>query len=521
MKILGSRQSLGLAALLLAASAFASRLMGLLRDKIISWQFGAGGESDMYFAAFVIPDIINYLLAGGFMSITIIPLLAKGFQTDKDKAWRFFSCVLVWLSVASVFLTGMAFIFAESFAKLIAPGFDENSLVRLAFFMRIIVPAQIFFLVGSPFTALLLLRRQFTVPSLTPLIYNGFIIVCGLCFPVFFSKITGMTGYCLGVTIGAFFGAFLLPFYVCNKDKLHLAPVFRHPWMKRFLFIALPLMLGQTIMMLDEQFLRIFGSQAGEGTVSLLNYARRISQVPVALMGQAIATASYPFLVNLLANNDIEKFNQTLNAAIRAALLLIIPAAIFMIACSTPILTIIFQGGRFGIAETLSCSPLTCIMLAATPFWIVYMTIVRGFYAFGDTITPALTGTVATILCLPAYQFIASPMGAWAIASLSAVSVSLYVIWLCLIWTRRRGKGAFEGVYSICWKMLACSLPPGLAIYFIGDLISQRFNYTIMGAFLVLALSIPIFSLGLWPMARFLMPEFLRTISQRFFRTKG
>ena len=75
MALLSAQQRMGAAALILAASTVLSRLMGLARDKIISWQFGAGGESDMYFAAFVVPDIINYLLAGGFMSITIIPLL--------------------------------------------------------------------------------------------------------------------------------------------------------------------------------------------------------------------------------------------------------------------------------------------------------------------------------------------------------------------------------------------------------------------------------------------------------------
>ena len=101
---------MGAAALILAASTVLSRLMGLARDKIISWQFGAGGESDMYFAAFVVPDIINYLLAGGFMSITIIPLLTRRFQEDEADAWRFFSCVFCWMAAASTLLTlgGMA-----------------------------------------------------------------------------------------------------------------------------------------------------------------------------------------------------------------------------------------------------------------------------------------------------------------------------------------------------------------------------------------------------------------------------
>ena len=88
MSRLGAQQRMGAAAILLAVASILSRLMGLVRDKVISWQFGAGGESDMYFAAFVVPDIINYLLAGGFMSITIIPLFTRRLSEDEEDAWR-------------------------------------------------------------------------------------------------------------------------------------------------------------------------------------------------------------------------------------------------------------------------------------------------------------------------------------------------------------------------------------------------------------------------------------------------
>ncbi len=462
MGFLSSRQRMGMAALILAASAFLSRLMGLVRDKIISWQFGASGEADMYFAAFVVPDIINYLLAGGFMSITIIPLLARGFQQNTDEAWRFFSCICLWMFIASTLFTAIGEIFAFHLAGIVAPGFDEAQRARLAFFMRIILPAQIFFLSGSTYTALLLLRRQFAVPALTPLIYNGLIIICGLCLPLLWGEAGaefGMTGYCIGVTVGALCGAFLLPMLVAARGGLMLQPVWKHPWLGKFLLIALPLMLGQTVIMLDEQFLRVFGSMLGEGSVSLLNYGRRIAQVPVALMGQAMAMASYPFLVKLLADNDICAFNGTLKKAMAAGCMLIIPCSLLMTASAGPILAIIFQGGRFGPEETLACIPLTQLMLLPAPFWIIYMVLVRGYYALEDTLTPAITGTIATIICIPAYYLIAVPTGAWAVAAISGASISLYVIWLMLIWLRRQGGAAFKGLGLVCIKSLACSLP--------------------------------------------------------------
>ena len=148
MGLLSGSQRMGAAALLLAASTILSRLMGLVRDKIISWQFGAGSEADMYFAAFMVPDIINSLLAGGIMSITMLPLLSRRFAEDEADAWRFFSCVFCWMLLASLLATGAGILCAGPLARLTAPGFDAAQIARLAFFMRIILPAQVFFLCG-------------------------------------------------------------------------------------------------------------------------------------------------------------------------------------------------------------------------------------------------------------------------------------------------------------------------------------------------------------------------------------
>lgn len=108
---------------------------------------------------------------------------------------------------------------------------------------------------------------------------------------------------------------------------------------------------------------------------------------------------------------------------------------------------VIFQGGRFGLAETVASTPLLQIMLAATPLWILYMVLVRAFYADGDTLTPATTGTVMTLLALPVYYWWAVPLGAWAIALTSAVSVSAYVLWLVAIWARRQGTAPLRACF--------------------------------------------------------------------------
>lgn len=471
---------MGLAALIMSASIVLSRFMGLLRDKVISWQFGASGEADLYFAAFVVPDFINYLLAGGYVSITLIPLLARRFAEDPDDAWRFFSAVFWWALLVSSLLTALAWWQAPLLSTWVAPGFSPDQLERLAHFLRIILPAQVFFLVGACFSALLFLRRQFAIPALTPLIYNGLIIAGGLILPLL-GGAQGMEGFCWGVSVGAAVGALALPWWAaaCGSAArenpgenpgentggvLRISPVLRHPLLGRFLLIALPLMLGQSVVMLNEQFMRIFGSLVGDGAVSLLSYARRISQVPVGMVGQAAAVASYPFLAALVAQGAAERFGQTLSGALNASLALCLPLSAWMIAVASPTMCLIFYGGNFGMGETLASAPLLQIMLLAVPLWVVQMLLGRAFYAQGDTLTPALLGTAVTAVSIPAFLLAHS---AQAIAWITSAGVALYVAALVAVWLRRQGRAAFAGLgHTLGWSLplsVLAALPAALA----------------------------------------------------------
>ncbi len=486
-------QHMGFAALIMSISILISRFMGLLRDKVISWQYGATGEADLYFAAFVVPDFINYLLAGGYVSITLMPLLSRCFDEDEDTAWRFFSAVFWWALLAVSTLTLVAWIWAAPLAKWVAPGFSAEQSARLTLFLRIILPAQIFFVSGACFSALLFLRKQFVVPALTPLIYNGAIILCGLAVPML-GIADGMVGFCIGVSLGAAVGAFALPYWAIlhpasqsakqnapqdqaplpswQQGGLRLYPLrkeyLRHPLLRSFLFMALPLMLGQSVVMLNEQFMRIFGSMAGEGAVSLLSYARRMSQVPVGMVGQAIAVASYPFLATLAAKKDFTAFNSTLRSAMLGSTSVLIPISAWMIAAAVPCMGFIFEGGDFNKANTLASAPLLQIMMLMVPMWGVQMVLGRAFYALGDTLTPALSGTLITLVSLPIFYY-SLRWEALGIALVSFWGVVAYIVIIMYIWKKRQGMQAFEGLGTMFLFGLFLSFISGLVAWYVSE----------------------------------------------------
>lgn len=502
---------MGAAALLLGTSVFLSRFMGLIRDKVISYYYGAGVEADIYLASFVAPDFINYLLAGGYFSITLIPLLARRFNESEEAGWRFFSTVFWWICLASALCVTLAWVFAPTIARVTAPGFIQapEHLERLTFFLRIVLPAQIFFLPGACLTALLYRRRQFTSPALMPLIYNGCIILGGVAV-TYLAPERGMEGFCWGVVAGSFLGAFALPLLVARSGGLHIRFHLRDGSMLAFVCMALPLMLGQSIAVLDEQFIRVFGSMAGVGGVALLAYARRFMFVPIGVVAQAAGAASYPFLAGLAADGKEEEFAKTVSAVQAKALAVAVPLCVWMAAIAEPLIRLLFEQGKFTRADTETCALLLALMLPGVLFWVVHQMVSRAFYAHEDTLTPAVVGTATTVIFLPVYWGLTELLGAPGVAVAGVLGIGAYTAAMVRVWHKRRGYRAFAGLVPYTAKALCVAAAPGLAAWLAGLGAARLLSGApFMGAAAALACASAVFAVLYLPLARRFAPHLL------------
>ena len=167
-------KKVGIAAVIMMVSVFLSRIIGLAREMVIAGLCGTGGEVDAYQIAFVIPEILNHVVACGFMSVTFIPLfsgyLAKG---REEEAWHVFSVILTGLGSLLIFFIGFTMVFAPEIVNFIAPGLNNTELKSDAVRMtRIILPAQFFFFAGGLFMAVQFAKDRFAVPALAPRLYN-------------------------------------------------------------------------------------------------------------------------------------------------------------------------------------------------------------------------------------------------------------------------------------------------------------------------------------------------------------
>jgi putative peptidoglycan lipid II flippase len=430
---------MGAAALLLAGSIALSRVIGYFREVALAHQVGVGSETDAFYTAFLIPDMLNYLMAGGALAIAFIPLYNRVRRRDGEAAGdELLATVLGTLGVVTIVATLLLW---QTAPQIIAAGFPKFSPEAQALTVkltRIVLPAQIFFLTGGLLRAVLMAHGRFGAQALAPLVYNGAIIAGGLA--------TGtVEGFAWGVLVGAFVGNWLIPIVQIVKVRslrVRFAPFDAH--FRAYLVLALPLMLGASLLTVDEWYEKIFGAQLAVGTVAQLGFARRLMMAPVSVVGQAVAAAALPLLSRYYSERREDELNETLGRTLIHSLGLgsLVAGGFYVFA--TPLVEALYQYGSFGEEDSLAVGALLCVLSLAVPGWVAQQIAVRAFYAREQMWRPMLLGTAVALLAMPLYIALGKEHGAAGLAWAGVLAISANAI-ATLVWSRLRFGGPALG----------------------------------------------------------------------------
>jgi putative peptidoglycan lipid II flippase len=457
-------KKIGFASFIMMASVFASRIIGLVREMAIAWAGGAKAAVDAYQIAFALPEILNHVVASGFLSITFIPILARYLSLGKEKeGYAVFS--LVFNGFGLILAAGIvgAMIWTPFFVGILAPGIQDAATFDLAVRMtRIILPAQFFFFAGGLFMAVQFTKEKFFIPALAPLIYNlG--IICG---GIFLYPYLGMEGFAWGVLGGAFAGNFVLQWAGAKKQGLSHQWIidFFHKDFKRYVLITLPFMVGLTITFSTEILMKFFGSFLEPGHIAAMNYALRIMFILVGFFGQAIGMASYPFMAQVAATGDMDRLNEIINQTLKF-IFLVIPFSVLFIVLRHEIVLILFQRGEFDAAATRITAGILPYFMAAAFAFSAQTFVARGFYALENTLFPALVSTGCMLAGLPVIYLCMKSLGPRGVALGLSVTVMFSAFALFESWnkkSRNQGKGR---VYLFLLKLVMVSLFLGTALF--------------------------------------------------------
>jgi len=437
-------------AALLAASVLVSRALGYLREIAIAYRLGATPDADAYRAAFQIPDLLNYFLAGGAFSIAFVPFYTRVLAREGDRAAEdLVAVVLGTMTLLVTAFTLVLWVYAEPLVALQFPRFDAGQQALVARLTRIVLPAQICFVAGGVIRAVLMARDRFATQALAPLVYNAGIIAGGL-----LGSGSGAEGFAWGALGGAVVGQVLLAIADVRAAGLRLrvrvAPL--DPRFLGYLAVAAPLMLGLSLLTVDEWYDRWFGALLATGTVAHLAYARQLMLLPVATVGQAIATAALPTFARLVNEERHAELRGAVEETLRAALGLALLGAAALGALAEPVVAVVYERGAFGPADTQAVAGILRIFALAVPAWVAQQIAVRAFFARGDTWRPMLIGTAVALAAIPVYLALGPRFHAQGLAAAGVIGMALNLLATLVLARRLHGAPRFAVLGDTLWR---------------------------------------------------------------------
>ncbi|MFZ2077510.1 MAG: murein biosynthesis integral membrane protein MurJ [Xanthobacteraceae bacterium] len=440
-----SSRTIAFASIIWASSIFLSRVIGLVREQIIGRTLGATRQADLYFASFTLPDFLNYLLAAGALSIVFIPIFIEYVERGaRDDAWRALSVIANFILIVGGTMIALLMIFARPLASFIAPGFTApGELETLTHLIRIILPAQILLMIGGLLSATLQAQDRHLLPAMAPLVYSAGIIAGGLIG----SRLgASADGFAWGVLIGAALGPFALPLVGCMRSKMRWHPIFSftNPDLKRYLWLSFPIMIGFSIVVVDECIIKNQASYLPAGALSYLQYGRTLMKVPIGVFGMAIGVASYPTISRMVAAGNVVEAYGTLAHAVRLMLFVTFAAQICLTLAGFESAYLIwgFLSHQFSTADAEATGSVLAFLSLGLAGWAAQTVISRGFYALGSTWLPTAVGTAVAFCAVPLYVVLRRDYGAFGLAVASAIAILVYVLLLGWLQYRRFSREA-------------------------------------------------------------------------------
>lgn len=376
--------------LIVAGGYLLSRMLGLIRDIIISNQFGTSQALDAFRATFGIIDLIYLVVAGGALGSAFIPVFSGMITAgQRNQAWRLASMVLNLALIGLITACILIGLLAEPLvAATVGSGFDPQTRELTVWLLRLMLLQPILLGLGGIAKATLESFDQFSLPALGANLYNLGIIVGALLAPWL-----GIIGLVIGVNVGA-----LLFLVIQLRGVQQLKPTYNSqlrfdtPGLAQVGRLIGPRLFGQAIWQINLIAIASFASLVGPGAVAANGYALQLMLLPHGLLALSVGTVIFPQLSRLYAAGERQTFRELVVGALRGVIFVAIPAAAALATLAAPLVRALYERGAFDAASTeLTAAALSCYAVGLVGFAAAEI-LVRTFYALQDTRTPVLVG---------------------------------------------------------------------------------------------------------------------------------
>ena len=465
---------------IVSIAVMASRLLGLVREKVIAYYFAAGVGSDAFYAAFRIPNLMRDLFGEGALSKAFVTTFtATELEDDEEAAWRLASRVFNASFLLLTLITVIGIFAAPAIVDLIFPGkgFQEVSLDPSEHFgfdskrdltvylTQIMFPYLILVSLAAVTMGLLNSKGKFGLPASASSFFNVGSLIVGV-YGYYVAPDLGLhrtTGMAVGVLVG---GAlqFLIQVPSMRRVGFRYQPLlsFRDERVRQVMRLIGPAILGVAALQVNVLVNSIFASE-GVGWLTWINRAFRLMHLPIGVFGVAISTVALPNLAKLVAEGDMEAYRRSFSYALRLMFLLTVPASIGLMVLAEPICRLIFEGGQANPLDTQQ----TAGALFYYAFGLCGFSAVKiatdGFYTFNDTRTPA-----AISLCTVGLNILLNYLFIYrfgfdhrSLALSTSCTITLNFLALLFLLRGKAGGLGLSGIWSLLIKLAFASAVMG------------------------------------------------------------
>jgi putative peptidoglycan lipid II flippase len=488
------RVRIGRATMILTGAFIVSRAFGLLRTILFSIVFGATAISDAYYQAFLIPDTIFNIVAGGALSSAFIPVFTKYMIGDEDEgsAWYLASAALNIAIVVMIVLAVIAIIFAGQIIPLYNPKTQSMSSAAYAAHIDLIVALARIMLFqaivlggGVIITAVLNARQHFLLPAVGTVLYNVGIIA-GL-IPGLYLALVGhrnndvaVYGAALGVVLGAVFQvAIQIPGLFRVGMRYSFTFDWRFPGVIQVGRQMVPRILNAAVLsfstFVDRTLITllgtVFAANVLNGLITQYAQAFQLLLLPWSIFGATISTAAFPTLAENVTRNRFDRFRATIMETLRSILFMSIPSSVGLIVLGLPIIQVLFEHGAFDLNDAvLTAYPLAGFAIGLAGLSAVEI-LTRSFYALRDSRTPVIVSIIqfAFKIALSLILINLAVYGpGWGTAALAfSTSLASTAEAIVLLWLLQQRIGGFElrKLMKFTGRVLLAALIMGVAVF--------------------------------------------------------
>jgi putative peptidoglycan lipid II flippase len=420
----------------MGAATFLSRILGLVREQVFAFFFGAGHATDAFNIAFRIPNLFRDLFAEGAMSASLVPTFTRARAEEGDRrAWRLAGLIFRALLVIVGALALLGILFAEPLVSLYAsayravPGKFELTVEMT----RIIFPFFPLVALAAAFMAVLNACGRFFLPAFASALFNLTSITVGVAGALLFPRwgIEPIVGMAVGVVAGGAVQAF------CQLPSLYRVgyrwqpaapgdpPWHKDPALRRMLALMIPGTIGLAATQINVLVNSVLATSQGPGAVSWLNYAFRLMQFPIGIFGVSLAAATLPRVSRLWVDRDAAGVRETLERSLRHVFAINLPASAGLAFLGPAIVELLFQYGRFGIADTRATAAALAAYAVGLTAYSAVKVLVPACYALGNTRVAVVSSALSVFFTVTLNLLMIRPFGYVGLALATSVAAIL------------------------------------------------------------------------------------------------